>query len=330
MSGAITATTLAAVGIGAAGSVASGVIGANAAGKAADAQTAAANHAADVEGQASQQALDFEKQQYATSQAQQKPYLDAGANGLNALQYGLGTGGTANGSGVGQGSLLTPYSGTFTAPTGLTEQNDPGFQARLKLGTDAVERSAAARGGVATGGTAKALETYGQDYASNEYGNVYNRALTDYTTKYNAYNNDQSNQFNRLSALSNIGQSTATNLANQGQAASNAVSSNLLNTAQSQGNAYQNAGAATASGYVGGANAYGGALNNVGNNITNLGLLSQLGKNNVRQATNPYQTLYGAQNGPAMATANYNPGGTIPQDQPLNYNPPSISYAGGY
>jgi hypothetical protein len=292
MSGAITATTLAAVGIGAAGSVASGLIGANAAGNAADTQAAAANHAADLQSQESQKALDFQKQQYATSQAQQAPWLQAGQGGLSALQYGLGTGGAANGSGVAQGSLTTPYGQSFTAPTGLTEQNDPGYQARLQLGTDAIQRSAAARGGVVTGGTAKDLATYGQDYASNEYGNVYNRALNSFDTNFNAYNTNQTNQFNKLAALSGVGQQTATQLAGQGQNASNNVTSNLLGTAQNIGQQYNNAGAATASGYVGGANAYGSALNGIGSNISNLGLLSQMGS---MGGGNPYMNLANSQ-----------------------------------
>jgi hypothetical protein len=263
-------------GIGAIGSIGGALIGSNSAGKAADAQTQAANHAADLQAQASKDSLDFQKQQYATSQAQQAPWLQAGQNGLNALQYGIGTGGTANGSGVGQGSLTTPYSGQFQAPTGLTEQNDPGFQARLQLGTDALERSAAARGGVLTGGTAKALNTYAQDYASNEYGNVFNRAMQDYTTKYNAYNNDQANQFNKLASLSGAGQMTATQLGQQGQAASNNVTGNLLSSAAQQGQQINNAGAATASGYVGQGNAWGGALGGISNNLTNLALISSL------------------------------------------------------
>ncbi len=262
----------------AAAGLAGSAISANAAGNAADAQTAAANHAADLQQQESQQALDFQKQQYNTSQANEAPYLQAGAGGLNALQYGLGTGGTANGSGVGQGSLLQPYGQSFTAPTGLTEQNDPGYQARLQLGTDAIQRSAAARGGVLTGGTAKALDTYGQDYASNEYGNVYNRALNTFGTNFNAYNTGQANQYNRLAGLSGAGQATAAGMAQQGQAASNNVTSNLLQTGQNVGQQINNAGAATASGYVGAANAYGTALNGIGNNLTNLGLMSQLSR----------------------------------------------------
>jgi hypothetical protein len=276
MSGAITATTIAAIGIGAAGSVASGVIGAHSAGKAADAQTDAANHAADLQAQEAKNALDFQKQQYDTSQKQQAPWLAAGQNGLNDLQYGLGTGGTANGSGVSQGSLMTPYSGTFTAPTDITEQNDPGYQARLKLGTDAIQKSAAARGSVVTGGTAKALDTYGQDYASNEYGNVYNRALSDYTTNYNAYNTNQTNQYNKLAALSGVGQQTATQLANQGQSAANATSNIDMTTGAQQGQDLQNAGAATASGYVGGGNAWSSGIGGLSGNLTNLALMNSM------------------------------------------------------
>jgi hypothetical protein len=43
------------------------------------------------------------------------------------------------------------------------------------------------------------------------------------------------------------------------------------------GQAYQNAGAANASGYVGGANAWGGALSGASSNLNNLLLLKQLG-----------------------------------------------------
>lgn len=275
--------------------VATSAVGAIGASNAADAQSSAANHAADLQAQQSQKALDFQKQQYATSQAQQAPYLQAGGNGLNALQYGLGVGGNANGSGVGQGSLTTPYGQSFTAPTGLTEQNDPGYQARLQLGTDAIQRSAAARGSVLTGGTAKALDTYGQDYASNEYSNVYNRALNTYDTNFNAYNTNQSNQYNKLASLAGLGQSTATGLAQQGQAASNNVTSNMLGTGQVQGQAIQNAGNATASGYAGVANAINSGISGAANNYSNLQIIKNLTGSGY--GSNPYQTLYNAQQG---------------------------------
>lgn len=239
------------------------IIGANASKNAANTQAAAANHAADLESQASANALDFQKQQYNTSQQQQAPWLQAGQTALGQLSSGTAPG----------GSLVTPYGQSFSAPTGLTEQNDPGYQARLQLGTDAIQKSAAARGSVVTGGTAKALDSFGQDYASNEYNNVYNRALGTYDTNFNAYNLGQTNQFNRLAALSGTGQQTATQLGQQGQAASNNVTSNLLTSAQQQGQQLNNAGAATASGYVGAANSWNNGLSGISNNLTNLALL---------------------------------------------------------
>jgi hypothetical protein len=297
MSGAATAIGIGTA-IGGIGSLASGAIGANAAGNAASTQAAAANHAADLQAQASANALDFQKQQYNTSQQQQAPWLAAGNNGLNALQYGLGTGGTANGTGVGQGSLSTPYGKSFTAPTGLDEQNDPGYQARLQLGTDAIQKSAAARGSVVTGGTAKALDTYGQDYASNEYGNVYNRALNTFNSNENTYNTNQTNQYNKLAALAGTGQQTATNLATEGQAASNNVTSNLLGTAAAQGQDYTNAGNATASGYINSANAYGGGLQGA------TGILNQgISQNNQLNQFSQLQQLLNARSSSGYGTS---------------------------
>lgn len=286
MSGAISAGTLAAVaGIGAAGSIGGALISSNAAGNAADAQSQAAQNAAQLQYKASQDALDFQKQQYQTTQQNEAPWLQSGTAGLANLNYLLGNGAantlamqaTVNPGLGAAGSLLTPYSGTFTAPDALTEQNDPGYQARLKLGTDTLQHSAAARGSVLTGGTAKALDQYAQDYASNEYGNVYNRARQTFQNNYNVYNQNQANQYNKLAALSGLGQTTAGQLATAGQNASNNVTGNLLSTGQNVGQQYNNAGAATASGYVGGANAWSGALGGLGGNLSNLLLLSQLG-----------------------------------------------------
>lgn len=54
---------------------------------------------------------------------------------------------------------------------------DPGYQFRLQEGQKAIERGAAARGGLLSGATQKALQRYGQDLASAEYGRAYGRAV---------------------------------------------------------------------------------------------------------------------------------------------------------
>ncbi len=176
----------------------------------------------------------------------------------------------------GFGSLMQPYGQTFQAPTGLTEQNDPGYQARLQLGTDTLQHSAAARGSVLTGGTAKALDTYAQDYASNEYGNVYNRALGQYQQNYNIYQQNQANQYNRLASLAGVGQTAANTLSGAGQQAANNAGNLLVESGNAQASGINNAAAARASGYYNSANAIGGAFGGVAGNLSQLALLNSI------------------------------------------------------
>lgn len=361
------------------GSVASGIMGSNAAQKAAAAQEAAAQKAANFQQQQSQQALGIQQNQWDTTQNEMQPWLQSGTGALSNLNYLMGvtpqsasgtpasslsaaspnlqsiippvasssytppttpptgtqiarpgrlgpnmhatplSGGvpasnlrinpnpvgengaipissatsvasqfsapasTASASpanpaaGGGFGSLMQPYGQTFTAPTAAEmEASDPGYQARMNLGQQAMEQSAAARGNLLTGGTAQAENQLAQDYASNEYNNFYNQALGQYTTNYNAYNQGQANQFNRLAALSGMGQQAAGQLGSLGQDNANAQSQNLLSTGQMVGNDYTNAGNANASGIVGSANAYGGMAQGIGNSISGMMNLSML------------------------------------------------------
>jgi hypothetical protein len=75
----------------------------------------------------------------------------------------------------------TPY-GDFTAPDPSTLANDPYTQFRLAEGQRGMERSAAARGTLLSGGLLRSLERYRQGVASEEAGNAFNRALSAYTT----------------------------------------------------------------------------------------------------------------------------------------------------
>ena len=49
-----------------------------------------------------------------------------------------------------------------------------------------------------TGGTLKDEQQFAQDSASNEYGNVYNRALTTYNTNYQGFLNDYQQQLQKF------------------------------------------------------------------------------------------------------------------------------------
>lgn len=64
-------------------------------------------------------------------------------------------------------------AGLGSSPADIMAQ-DPGYQFRLDQGLQGLQRSAAARGTLLTGGTLKALDRYNQDYATGAYQNVFN------------------------------------------------------------------------------------------------------------------------------------------------------------
>jgi len=247
-------------------SIAAAAIGSRAAGKAGETQARAAETAAELEARSAREALAFQKQQWETYQRQQAPFLKAGQGAVTTLASLMGPG----------GELTQPWGKEFAAPTTAQMEAEPGFQFRLAQGQQAIERSAAARGGLLTGGTGKALTRYGQEYASGEYQNVYNRALTEYQQAYNIFQQGQANQYNRYAGMAGMGQTTAAQLGQTGAQTAGSVSNILMGSAAQQSQALQNAAAARASGYVGGANAWGGAVGGIGSNISNLLLLSSL------------------------------------------------------
>lgn len=256
-------TALIAGGLAAAGSIAGAGIASNAAGNAASTQADAAMSAAQLQAQEAQNSLDFQKQEWTTQQQNLAPWLSAGKGALTTLESDLGIAGSPGTAGY--GSLLTP----FTPPTLSTAELYPGYQFGLQQGEGALQNSAAAKGNLLSGNTLEQLSNYAQNYAQNDYTNVYNQA-------FNTFNSNQSNIFNRLASISGLGQSTASTLGAQGQSAANNLSNIFLTTGAQQGQDIQNAAAATASGYVGGANAWSSALGGGTNNLMNLYLMNQL------------------------------------------------------
>jgi hypothetical protein len=179
-------------------------------------QAGAAQDAASLNYKAQQDSLAYQKQKDAQSRKDLAQWLTAGTSAIGTLSSDLKNG------------TYGDWTGNFTAPTNVTEQNDPGFQTRLAEGQKALERSAAARGGVLSGGTAKAENQQAQDYASNEYGNVYNRAFNEYATKYNQFQTNQTNKFNRYASISGLGQTTANQLGQFGQQSANNTGNLLM------------------------------------------------------------------------------------------------------
>lgn len=164
----------------------------------------------------------------------------------------------------GFGSLNTP----FQAPS-LDSTSDPGYLARLALGQNAISNSAAARGGLLSSGTTKALDNYTQDYASNEYNNVYNRS-------FNTFETNQANTYNRLAALAGMAPAAANTSTAAGQNAAGNVTNIDLGTGANVGSNINAAGSARATGYASIGNTISNSLNGLG---SNLGLLYLLGGN---------------------------------------------------
>ena len=107
----------------------------------------------------------------------------------------------------------TPFAyADFQAPTGQSILSDPSYQFRLEQGQKALDASAANRGTLRTGGHLKDTLGYGQNFASQEYGNIYNRAAEQYgTNRNNAQQNYAMNEANRAGAYNtNLGLAKST------------------------------------------------------------------------------------------------------------------------
>lgn len=231
------------------------LIGAVGSGLAASTQAGAAKNAAQLQYQEQQQALDFQKQEWQQQQQNMAPWIQQGQQAIGTL------GGLQNQALTGQGPLA-PWTGQFQAPTAEQAAQQPGYKFALQQGTNALTNSAAASGNLLTGNTGEALQQYGQQLGQEDYQQVYNNALQQYQQSYNQYQQGQSNLFNRYASLAGLGQTSAAQLGNQGQAAAGNVANISLTGGAQIGQQLNNVAAAQASGYVGGANAIGGGINN--------------------------------------------------------------------
>jgi hypothetical protein len=122
--------------------------------------------------------------------------------------------------------------------------DDPSYQFRMSEAIKALDRSAAGKGTLLTGGAAKQMARYVQDYAGNEFQNSYARAAS-----------EQGNNFNRLYSMSTLGlQGTNANQQLQSGYAGN-VASTQIGQGNVQAGATQIAGEANANtiGALGGA-----------------------------------------------------------------------------
>ncbi len=121
---------------------------------------------------------------------------------------------------------------------------DPGYQFRLDQGNRAIENQARAAGRYYSPSTVKELTRYGQDFASNEFGNV----------------------ANRLSGIAGVGQSATNTGVQLGQ-----------NYANNYGNTMTELGNARGAASIAQGNAWGNAFGTVGNMFNQNQIMKRMG-----------------------------------------------------
>ena len=181
---------------------------------AANKQAGAAKDAAAAANEQQDKALALQTRMYEEGIARQQPYSNIGLEFTNRLADMQ-----RNGAGAGANMLNA----------------DPGYNFRLSEGLKSLDRTAAARGGMLSGGALKAAQRYGQDYASNEFGNAYNR----------------------MAGLASLGPSSAGVMNNLGSNYSTNAGNTMSNMGVNTGNALLAATNARTSAYTGAGNQFG-------------------------------------------------------------------------
>lgn len=175
----------------------------------------AGNKASKAQKNAAAMQIAEQRRQYDQTRADYAPWRAAGQSALDRLTNEMKAGAT------------TAFTKT------------PGYDFRLSEGVKAAERSAAARGLLASGATMKAVQRYGEGLASDEYGNWWNRnaglagvgqAATDSTTQAGM------NATNQITgAIGQAGNARASSYANTGSAINSGINNVLAAYLAQQG-----------------------------------------------------------------------------------------------
>jgi hypothetical protein len=189
--------------------------------------SSAAKSAAKTQAGAASAATDAQRDIFERQVELQEPFREAGLAGQNRLLELLGIGGEKGAQGYGQ------YASAQFTPANFLANQDPGYAFRMSEGMKALDRSAASRGGLLSGATLRGAQRYGQDLASQEYQNAFNR-----------YQTQRTNTLNPFASLAGVGQTSSNTLTNAAGQFGQQMGSNIIG-----------AGNAAAAGQIGQANA---------------------------------------------------------------------------
>lgn len=199
------------------------VFGFGPASKQADATTEAAN----ISAQGMREALALQQRMYEEGVARQQPWLKAGEGALN--------------------KLIPMADYTMFGPEQFSK--DPGYGFRLAEGQKALERNAAARGGLISGRALKEATRFGQEMGSQEYSNAFNR-----------YQIERAAKLGPLQSLAGVGQTSVNQLGQAGQNYANQATQLGMTNVANQGNLALQRGNIAATQYGNYSNVLGNAL----------------------------------------------------------------------
>lgn len=190
----------------------------------------ASKSAAQTQADSANNSINANREALAMQAEMSLPYRTAGEKAVNQLSEMTQPGGAAT-----KEFSYEPFN----------YQADPGYAFRLKEGMNAMNATAAARGGLISGNALKAGQVYGQELGSQEYQNAFSRYLSKYNTAQNTFQLNRNNLLSPLQFLTSQGQASAANQA-----------ANVGNMASSNAALSTGAANASAAGQIGSANAY--------------------------------------------------------------------------
>jgi hypothetical protein len=203
----------------------------------------AIGQAAETQATAANRAADLLYKQWREQVALQEPLRQAGITALNKM------------------IPLLDYSKFGVDKLTL----DPGYTFRLDEGRKQIERQAAARGGLISGAALKAAQRYGQEMASQEYQNAFNRSLV-----------ERQAALSPLQYLVGGGQTSAQQVGQAGQQYGRDVANLYTDIGASQAGAQLARGTTYAGALTGAANLYGQQQQNLLNQQLTNALIGRL------------------------------------------------------
>jgi hypothetical protein len=166
----------------------------------------------------------------------QRPFIDDGRLAQDQIMQLMGLSGDKNAANYGE------YAKAFGAGEFAL---DPGYAFRQSEGIKGLGRSASARGGVLSGGALKDITRFGQELASQEFQNAFNRAQTERAARLNTLGGISSSGQSAANVMTGAAGQYGSNSAANALARSQATSANSIGRASTTSNIATNRGLAT-------------------------------------------------------------------------------------